>query len=168
MLKNVFNHFFVKRKSKEKLLSKIVAISFILFQTVFLIILLDSKVFKVGAQTGDTTIISNQTLYTIEPFKINILNPENASTQFGDLNIKIKLNFTNIAHINGKLIFGTSTIFQSFSPVLNDGYYNYVFPTSSLENGYYKIVIHARLTTAQIAEHSIEFFYRKKTITEVN
>ncbi|HAM88211.1 MAG: Calcium-binding acidic-repeat protein (ARP) [Candidatus Falkowbacteria bacterium GW2011_GWC2_38_22] len=168
MLKNVFNHFFVKRKSKEKLLSKIVAISFILFQTVFLIILLDSKIFKVGAQTGDTTIISNQTLYTIEPFKINILNPENASTQFGDLNIKIKLNFTNIAHINGKLIFGTSTIFQSFSPVLNDGYYNYVFPTSSLENGYYKIVIHARLTTAQIAEHSIEFFYRKKTITEVN
>lgn len=167
MFKEIID-FFNKRKSKKKLFSKIIAISFVLFQVVFLIILLDSKIFKVEAQTGDTTIIPNQYLNTIEPFKIYILNPENASTQFGDINIRIKSNYNNIEHITGKLIFGTSTIYQIFSPILNNGLYNYTFPASRLENGYYKIITYARLTTAQTAEHSIEFFYRKNSISEVN
>lgn len=144
MLDKIFGYFFSQKSFKDKLLNKLIAISFILFQAVFLLILLDSDIFNVSAQTTatspaiyfqnstETTISGN---YTIEINSNEFFFPE-----------KIILYISNS---DGS--YSTSTLMKK----ITDNIFKYDLDTKKLLNGNYYIKAHAFLGTSNTTSETI-------------
>lgn len=146
----------LNKKNHNKPLNKIIAIFFVLFQAVFLLILLDSEIFKASAQntiTGSTEAVTTD-------FSINILNPLEQSVHSDDILVNIFSNYA-LYSIKGELHALNGDLIQEFILSRTDGFYQSILPIANLADGNYKILISAYVTATQKTSNTASFTIKK-------